>query len=503
MRRLRTMKTHSMPRIASTRQVRPLAQLRLWLARCAATLVTLAACTAAQAAPGSAQAQRSAEVVAIPVAGAIGPASADFITRSLARAASEHAQLAVIELDTPGGLDTSMRQIIKAILASPVPVAAFVAPSGARAASAGTYIVYACHIAAMAPGTNLGAATPIQIGAPGAGSPAPKPPGGPDKAASAAPATDTQSTETLKKIDDDAAYIRGLAQLRGRNAQWAERAVREAVSLSASEALEQHVVDINARDLPDLLTKLDGRKIDTASGTHTLATAHARVVTLEPDWRSHVLAVITDPNVALLLLTIGMYGLFFEFASPGFVLPGVAGAICLLIGLFALQLLPISYTGLALIFLGIAFLIAEAFLPTFGTLGFGGIVAFAAGALMLIDTDAPGYGVPLTTIAAITAAGAVFVFFVSSFAYRARRRPVVTGSEAMLGSTGEIIDAPLVPVDGQAGSRNVGWARVHGERWRVTAAAPLAAGARVRVVARHGLMLEVEPAEQSQRGVSL
>ncbi len=446
-------------------------------------------------------ASHAGEIVVVPVAGAIGPASADFITRSLARAATAHAQLAVIELDTPGGLDTSMRQIIKAILASPVPVAAFVAPSGARAASAGTYIVYACHIAAMAPGTNLGAATPIQIGSPGAASPAPKPPGETGKASSA-PATDTQSTETRKQIGDAAAYIRGLAQLRGRNAQWAERAVREAVSLSASEALEQHVVDLTARDVPDLLSKLDGRPVETASGTHTLATANAPVVTLEPDWRSHLLAVITDPNVALILLTIGMYGLFFEFANPGFVLPGVAGAICLLIGLFALQLLPISYTGLALIFLGIAFLIAEAFLPTFGTLGFGGIIAFAAGALMLIDTDAPGYGVPLSTIAAISAVGAVFVFFVSSFAYRARRRPVVTGGEALVGSLGEIIDAGLAPAEDDLGVANVGWARVHGERWRVRAPAPLTTGARVRVTGRRGLTLDVEPAEQPQRGAS-
>jgi membrane-bound serine protease (ClpP class) len=302
--------------------------------------------------------------------------------------------------------------------------------------------------------------------------------------------------------------------LRGRNVEWAERAVREAVSLSANEALAQHVVDLTARDLPDLLAKLDGRTIETADGAHALSTAHARLVTLEPDWRSHVLAVVTDPNVALILLTIGMYGLFFEFANPGFVLPGVAGAICLLIGLFALQLLPISYTGLALIFLGIAFLIAEAFLPTFGTLGFGGIVAFAAGALMLIDTDAPGYGVPLPMIAAISAAGAVFVFFVSSFAYRARRRPVVSGGEALVGSVGEIIDAALRPDEGAPAGASIGWARLHGERWRVRAAAPIAAGARVRVIGRQGLTLDVvlvdepdrerqrEPHREPHRGVS-
>ncbi|RDU96358.1 nodulation protein NfeD [Trinickia dinghuensis] len=507
------MKTHPLPRIASTRQARPHARLRAWLARCIAALLALAACATA------ADSSQVGEVAVIPVVGAIGPASADFITRSLARAARDQAQLAVIELDTPGGLDTSMRQIIKAILASPVPVAAFIAPGGARAASAGTYIVYACHVAAMAPGTNLGAATPIQLGGPGIAPPEPKPASGLDKGPASAPATDTQSTETRKQIHDAAAYIRGLAQLRGRNADWAERAVREAVSLSANEALAQHVVDLTARDLPDLLTKLDGRTIETANGAHKLATAHARIVTFEPDWRSHVLAVVTDPNVALILLTIGMYGLFFEFANPGFVLPGVAGVICLLIGLFALQLLPISYTGLALIFLGIAFLIAEAFLPTFGTLGFGGIVAFAAGALMLIDTDQPGYGIPLSTIAAISAAGAVFVFFVSSFAYRARKRPVVSGGEALVGSIGEIIDAALAPVRNEAGNAvgnepgnagrdeaqgaSIGWARVHGERWRVCAAAPIAAGARVRVTGRHGLTLDVVQAEDpQQRGVS-
>ena len=482
--------------MASARSTGSFARLGARLACGVVALAALVVCAQTHAAQPNASAPPKAEVVAIPVNGAIGPASADFITRSLARAAVDHAQLAVIELDTPGGLDISMRQIIKAILASPVPVATFIAPGGARAASAGTYIVYASHIAAMAPGTNLGAATPIQLGTP---SPSAKPPNERDKTASAPLAIDSQSTERRKQIGDAAAYIRGLAQLRGRNVQWAERAVREAVSLSANEALAQHVVDLTARDLPDLLDKLDGRTIETADGAHTLSTSHARLVTLEPDWRSHVLAVVTDPNVALILLTIGMYGLFFEFANPGFVLPGVAGAICLLIGLFALQLLPISYTGLALIFLGIAFLIAEAFLPTFGTLGFGGIVAFAAGALMLIDTDAPGYGVPLPMIAAISAAGAVFVFFVSSFAYRARRRPLVSGGEALLGSVGEVIDAALSPDDNEAAGANIGWARVRGERWRVRAAAPIAAGARIRVVGRQGLTLDVVPADEPLR----
>jgi membrane-bound serine protease (ClpP class) len=445
------------------------------------------------------------DVIVIPVAGAISPASADFIVRGLTRATQQHAQLAVLQLDTPGGLDTSMRQIIKAILSSPVPVAAFIAPGGARAASAGTYIVYASHIAAMAPGTNLGAATPIQLGMGGGGAPpGPGPAGAPglvperkaasDPASSASAASslplDTQSTEIRKQIQDAAAYIRGLAQLRGRNVAWGERAVREAVSLSASEARDQKVVDLVARDVPDLLKQLDGRVINTADGDHRLNTTHAPVVTLEPDWRSHFLSVITDPNVALILLMIGMYGLFFEFANPGFVLPGVAGAISLLIGLFALQLLPVNYVGLCLIFLGLGFLVAEAFLPTFGSLGIGGVIAFAIGALMLIDTDVPGYGIPLPLIAALTLFSALFVFGVSSVAMRARRRPVVSGSEAMIGSLGVLLDDGLTPQDGVV----EGWARVHGERWRVRANQPLAPGRAVRVTGRHGLTLSVVPA---------
>ncbi|WP_404980136.1 MULTISPECIES: NfeD family protein [unclassified Caballeronia] len=427
----------------------------------------------------------AAPVVVIPLTGAVGPASADFVVRSLGRAADEHAQLAVLRIDTPGGLDLSMRSIIQAILASPVPVAAFIAPSGARAASAGTYIVYASHIAAMAPGTNLGAATPIQLGA-----------GGPERAASgASAASEGASTETRKQVQDAAAYIRGLAQLRGRNAQWAERAVREAVALSANEALAQKVIDLTATDIPDLLAKLDGRRVRTAQGERVLATRHASVVAFRPDWRNRFLATITDPSVALILMMIGMYGLFFEFANPGYVLPGMAGAICLLVGLFALQLLPVSYVGLGLLVLGIGCLVAEAFLPTFGTLGIGGIVAFAIGALMLVDTDVPGFGIPFGVVAALALFSALFVFAVSGLALKARRRPVVSGGEALLGSIG-------VMLEGGDTGETIGWAQVHGERWRVQPASPDALpeqGARVRVTARHGLTLTVEPFDESHR----
>ncbi|AOK20305.1 serine protease [Burkholderia cepacia] len=444
-------------------------------------------------------------IIVIPINGAIGPASADFIVRSLDRAARQHAPLAILQLDTPGGLDTSMRQIIKAILGSPVPVAAFVAPGGARAASAGTYIVYASHFAAMAPGTNLGAASPVQFGiggAPGGTPPSPTGGGGASPASGASGASgtlpsDTQSTEIRKAMQDASAYIRGLAQLRGRNAEWGERAVREAVSLSASEARAQHVVDLIAQDPADLARQLDGRTVTTSAGARHLATAHAPLVIVEPDWRSRFLAIIADPNVALILLTIGIYGLFFEFANPGFVLPGVAGTICLLVGLFAMQLLPISYAGLGLVLLGLGCLVAEAFLPTFGVLGFGGIVSFTIGALMLIDTDVPGYGIPWPVIASLALGGGLLVAGVSSVALRVRRRPVVTGAEAMVGSIGEVLDDGLVPDQPQtAGGPEpsaAGWARVHGERWRVASSAPLAAGCRVRVTGRHGLLLTVAP----------
>jgi len=426
----------------------------------------------------------AAAVVVLTLRDAIGPATADYVVRGLAHAAERGAPLVVLELDTPGGLDTSTRTIVQAILASPVPVATWVSPSGARAASAGTYLLYASHVAAMAPATTVGAATPVAIGGPAPGRSPRDAPGADERDRPArAPGVAPADAMTAKQVNDAVAFIRGLAELHGRNADWAERAVREAVSLSADAALREQVVDLVVADRAGLLERLDGRTVRVGAASRVLDLGGRALDEHHPDRRNRILSVITHPGVALVLMMIGVYGLLFEFLSPGFGLPGIAGAICLLLGLTALQMLPFNAAGLALCLLGVGLLVAEVLTPAFGLLGIGGIVALAAGGLLLFDRDVPGMEVPWPVIGALALFGGAFVLTAGSAAMRLRRRPVAGGSGGVVGALGRV-----ERVDG-----DTTWAQVRGERWRISADQPLAAGQTVRVTGRHGLELTVRP----------
>ncbi|WP_461481937.1 NfeD family protein [Porticoccus sp.] len=411
------------------------------------------------------------------IKGAIGPAVADYLERGIQSAHEEHAQLVVIRMDTPGGLDKSMRQIIQAILASPIPVVSYVAPSGARAASAGTYILYASHIAAMAPGTNIGAATPVQISAPEL----PSTPEQPDKNGS--PKTPSPSTAMERKVvNDAAAYIQSLAEMRGRNAEWAVAAVRNAATLTANQALEMNVIDLLAEDLPTLLAQLDGRSVTTPAGELTLATVNGEIHLHQPDWRARFLAVITDPSIAYILLLLGIYGLVFEFSQPGIGLPGIFGGICLLMAMYALQVLPISYTGLALMLLGLGLMVAEALNPSFGVLGIGGIIAFVVGSIMLMDTHIPAFQIALPVILGITAVSAALLILLLGMVWRARHARVVSGIATLIGQYTRV----------ESIHKGQPMARLQGEHWAVAADEPLTPGDWVRVTGTSGLILNVK-----------
>ncbi len=439
--------------------------------------------------PADGQVTSSPMVARITLDAPIGPAAAEYFDDASQRAAADGALAIVLQLDTPGGLSESMRLIISRMLASPIPVLVYVAPGGARAASAGTYILYAGQIAAMAPATHLGAATPVSLGG-ATPMPLPKADKSPAKAGSSAPAAEDHAAggaESHKVLNDAIAYIRSLAQLRGRNAEWAEQAVRGAATLTASEAAKEHVIDFVANDMADLLAKADGRKVEVGDRSVTLQLKGATVRDYAPGARTRFLAIITNPTIAYLLLLGGILGLGLEATHPGAMLPGIVGAICLLVGLYALQLLPVNYAGLALMALGIGLLVAEAVNPTVGALGVGGVVSFVIGSVMLMKTGVPGYAVNLGVIAGIAVGFSALLGLIVWLVFHARRASQFIGDEALATETGYLLDS--VDIDGES------WIMLHGERWRVHSATALPAGARVRVVSRQGLLLRVEPVQ--------
>jgi membrane-bound serine protease (ClpP class) len=484
------------------------AAMLLWLV--VPVLVALAAPHGSEIPPGTPGPGRA---TVLEIDGPIGPATSSYLVRGLAQAAQSGSPLVIIKMDTPGGLYTSTRDIIRAILASPVPVVGYVYPPGARAASAGTYILYACHVAAMAPATNLGAATPVSITG---DDPAPEPAGSanssqaasgasPAAGGASAPAAAASSSSPSggtppkamerKVVNDAVAYIRGLAELRGRNADWAESAVRSAASLPASAALAQNVVDMIAPDPAALLVQLDGREVRIGPHGVTLATRGLVLVTTQPDWRTQLLQVITDPTVAYGLLLIGIFGLLFEGFNPGAVLPGVAGAVCLLIALFAFEILPVNFAGLALLVLGVGLIVSEFFMPAYGSLGIGGLIAFVAGSMMLFDSGVPGLSIGWPLIAGVATAAGLLLMGMMYLVTRSYLRPVVTGVQAMVGDHAVVTDAFA-----SRGEAHEGRVRYGGELWNAVSPAALAAGQKVRIVKVDGLTFHVEPAVEGAGG---
>jgi membrane-bound serine protease (ClpP class) len=420
----------------------------------------------------------SGTVRVLTIKGAIGPATASYVADGIEAAETAGDTAVLLRLDTPGGLDKAMRDIIRAILNADVAVIGYVTPSGARAASAGTYILYASHIAAMAPGTNLGAATPVSVGG-GGGLPGTGGGNNEDESGS--------SAKERKRVNDAVAYIRSLADLRGRNAEWAEKAVRDAASLEAEAALANEVIDRVAESAGGLLRAVDGDRVEVAGSEQRLRTAEASLVQQQPDWRERLLALISNPNVAYILMLIGIYGIIFELANPGAIIPGVVGSIALLLALFALQALPVNYAGMALIALGIGLMLAEAFAPSFGVLGLGGVVAFVAGSILLFDGGQPGFQLAWGVIAGATASSLLVILGAGWLAARSFRQPVVSGQPYLEGAQAAAVDD----------FNDAGYVRLQGELWWAHTTVPIAAGQRVRVIRVNGLQLVVEPLPES------
>ncbi len=431
--------------------------------------------------------------VVLDLDGAIGVATAEFIINGIEEAAERDATLVIIRMDTPGGLVNSMRDIISAILGSDVPVVTYVSPAGARADSAGTYILLASHIAAMAPTTHLGAATPVSLGGGDVGDDGKS---GSDKDADSD--SDSASDEDKKappsgsamerKVMNDAiSYIRGLAEAHGRNADWAEKAVTEAATLTASEALELNVIDVIAVDQAELLQKLNGRELKVNNRSVTLDTEALLIEKIEPGWRIKFLSTITNPEILLILIMVGVYGLWFEGSSPGAVLPGVVGVICLLLAAYALQVLPINFAGLALMIVGIVLIVAEAFVPSFGALGVGGIAAFIFGSIMMFDSGIPGFGISIAFVVGFAVVAGLLLLWMISYLVKLRRRGAVTGRESILAGT-------AIAMESFAGAGRV-W--LEGAPWAAVSKVPIEKDQRVTVTAIDGLTLEVEPASDS------
>ncbi len=424
-------------------------------------------------------AENESSAFILEVKGAIGPGVSDFVKRGLEKADKAKAQIFILQLDTPGGLDLAMREIIQDILASPIPVVTYVAPSGARAASAGTYILYASHVAAMAPATNLGAATPITIGGlPGMDK------GNKDDGEGEKKEKPQGDRLKQKMVNDAEAYIISLAEKHGRNKEWAAKAVREAVSISAEEALRLGVIDLMADSIDDLLAGLNGREVALASGPQILHTSNLHLTFMEKDWRTRLMMVIGDPNIAYMLMLLGIYGLFFELANPGYVLPGVVGGTALFLALYAFQILPVNYAGLALIVLGISFMVAEAFTPSFGILGMGGLAAFVFGSVILMDEKS--LQISLFLIGGTALISFVCILWLVSKLLTIRNKRVRTGKEHMLNSIGEVMDDFAVN----------GRVQILGESWQATSATPMKKGEKVRILDQDGLQLSVEPLKE-------